>query len=290
MNLLALFALPVIGAVVISPLPNDTTIVYPDPKMPVVTFGQLTDVSKGKTSASTPQPTITVISKKPTRQSKKATQTIALLGDSMIDTLGPATDIINTSLKEVYPKTQFTFLNYGVGATNIEYGLERLTHDYTYLGQQIPALLSKQPDVVVIESFAYNPLSGGIKDLDKQWLTLGTIVTLIKTSLPKTKIVIAATISPNAKVFGDGAPAISFSAQDKIERVNVIQKYLENAIHFAQSFHLPLADVYHESLISGGNGNPQLINSGDHIHYSEEGRRLFAQKVAQAIIENRLLE
>jgi hypothetical protein len=272
---------------IITPLPDDTLVIYTNTKLPTVSFGAISNKTKdsNKLSHESIQNPI-----EKNRQTVKKNITIALLGDSMIDTLGSDLTFLKNDLALIYPNTKFTFYNYGVGATNISYGLERLTHDYVYLGNQVPALISRQPDIVVVESFAYNPLSDDQSSYDEYWLTLAHIVTLLKSSLPSTKIIIAATIAPNSRVFGDGAPAISFDSQDKVNRTNVIKKYLENAIAFARSQKLPLADVYHSSLDGSGNGTLNLINPGDHIHYSDAGRKLFSEKVARTIVDYRLLE
>lgn len=226
----------------------------------------------------------------PVRKTRSPHMTIALLGDSMVDTLGPDIPNLKASLTSLYPSTEFTLLNYGVGGTNIDYGLERLTNDYTYLGKPIPSLVSVKPDLVVVESFGYNPLSYNEGALDHQWLTLDAIVKTLEEHLPQVKVVIAATIAPNADVFGDGAPNLSYTPYEKQERVALIKTYLENATRYAKSQHLPLADVYHPSLDSRGNGTITYINPGDHIHYSDSGRTFFAKILSDTIITNTLLE
>ena len=51
------------------------------------------------------------------------------------------------------------------------------------------------PDVVVVESFAYNHWSGSQQDVDKQWVTLGKISDAIRGS--GAREVFLATIAPN---------------------------------------------------------------------------------------------
>lgn len=291
--LLTLFAASVFAAeTVLSPLADDA--LAQSVQTPTVTFGQLTtsfvpagDVLGATTEAApTPTPTPT-----PTpRPTRKKSFTIALLGDSMIDTLGPDVPALKSKLSSPYPGISFQLLNYGVGGTNIDYGLERITNGYTYLGEQKPSLASQNPDIVVVESFGYNPYPSEAGSLERHWLALAKIADTIKANLPATNIIIAATIAPDAKTFGDGAPGVSFSADDKRQRVDTIKKYLDNAVKFAQSQHLPLADAFHASLGSDGNGREVYINQGDHIHYSDAGRALMAQKIADAITANRLLE
>jgi hypothetical protein len=208
----------------------------------------------------------------------------------MIDTLGPNAPHLRDTLGKIYRQTEFHILNYGVGATNIDYGLERMTHEYTYLGTPFPPLVSTRPDILVVESFGYNPFPYDTGALDHHWLQLAHIMDVVRASLPGTRVIIASTIAPNSLKFGDGAPGLSFSLIDKYKRTTVIKKYLENAIKFAQSQKLPLADAYHPSLDLFGNGKLKYINAGDNIHYSDLGRQLFAQKVTETIMEYKLLE
>lgn len=201
----------------------------------------------------------------------------------MIDTMGPDLPAVQNKLSSLYTSTNFILLNYGVGGTNIDYGIQRISSSYTYLNSEFPSLASTHPDIVVLESFGYNPFPDADGGVNRHWLALSKAVSALHSAIPAVKVVIAATIAPNSKVFGDGALDIAFSPDDKIERTKIIKRYLENAVNFARSEHLPIADVYHASLDSGGEGNLTYINSGDHIHYSDKGRALFAERVVRAI-------
>ena len=264
MNLLSFIAFTVFAAsTVISPLQDNTPIATPIPAKPDISFGQITSIL-GETVEATPTPTPIIL--------KTATKsyTIAFLGDSMIDTMGPGLPAVQNNLTHLYPSTHFTLLNYGVGATNIDYGIERITSDYTYLGNHIPSLASTHPDIVVLESFAYNPFPNE-NGVDRHWLALAHAVDTIHATIPGAKIIIAATIAPHK------------SDLISPDHKNVIQSYLESTIAFAKSQHLPLADAYHASLDANGDGILSYINSGDHIHYSDSGRALFAKIVVNAL-------
>lgn len=292
--LLSLFASVIFAAeMILSPLADVTPMPTPIPQ-PKISFGSLVvptltpapiPVVLGvATQSATPTPTIT------TYQARQKHYAVALLGDSMIDTLGPDVPHLKRKLTSLFPGTTFTMLNYGAGATNIDAGLARITENYSYLENDIPSLLSQSPDIVVVESFGYNPYPFDTGALERHWLQLAAIVDMIESRLPATKIIIAATIAPNSQMFGDGAAGLAFSAQDKQERTQVIKGYLDSTVKFAQSQGLPLADAFHPSLMENGDGNVLYINGGDHIHYSDAGRDLFAQKVAEAITSNKLLE
>jgi len=299
---------------IISPLPDDMDL----PRLvadfqPRVSFGDLlnaipdTGLVLGATTSAvpvaTPSPTLRIqptatptatpaVENTQPRTAKKRTFTISLVGDSMVDTLGPIGGGLASRLNAVYPNATFTIINHGVGAENIDSGLRRLTGSYSYLGLGRNSVVSERPDVVVIESFGYNPYPlPDINDaLTTHWLRLAAMVDTIHRELPETKIVIAATIAPNWDVFGDGAPFINFSPEGKRTKVEEIKKYIENAIAFAKSQGLPLVDAYNPTLDATGNGKLQYINGGDHIHYSDSGRALFSQTVANTIISKRLLE
>ena len=218
---------------------------------------------------------------------KTGTYTIALLGDSMIDVMQTDLPQLASALKKYYPQAQFKLLNYGVGATNIEYGLARLTQNYTYLGKDFPSLLSQNPDIVVVESFAYNHWGGDQKSLNRQWLALGAITDTIKNQ-SQAKIVLAATIGPDENTLCDGIEGIYLFPEQKRETAQVIRAYLQNIINFANSQGYPLADAYHPSLDKQGNGQPVYINVGDHLHPSGPGGELLAGEIAEAIYQNKL--
>lgn len=273
-------------------------LVFPHPVLAKTSFGKLmatptpipisTPAVLGTTTFIGPVKPSVILTVK--QQIKKNSITIALLGDSMMDTLGPTAPALQTALKKLYPKKTFVIKNFGVGGTGIQYGIDRITNGYTYLGTSYPSLVETSPDIVVIESFGYNPFGDDAGTIDTHWLLLAKAVDTVKAQLPHAKIVMAATIAPNANRFGDGAQGLSFSVIDKWQRTTTIKKYLENTVRFATGEHLPLADAYHPSLMPDGNGNLMYINSGDHIHYSDKGRALMASKIAEAIAKNSLLE
>ncbi|RJR15315.1 SGNH/GDSL hydrolase family protein [Candidatus Microgenomates bacterium] len=210
----------------------------------------------------------------------KKAYTIGFLGDSMIDTLGPDMPEVKTALRRNFPGVTFTLINHGVGGANLEQVAAHLTNNYSYLNESRTAALDQNPDIIVIESAAYNHWDNTKSDLDRQWLTLAKMVDTIKARNPAIKIVIAATISPYCPTYTDGSADLP--VERKFVECEAVKAYLQNAIHFANSQNLPLVDAYHASLLGDGqeNGNPKYINEGDHIHPSEAGKRLFGEKLA----------
>lgn len=210
--------------------------------------------------------------------------TVAVLGDSMVDTLGPDLPHLKMALKNYLPNVSIHLYNFGVGASDIDAGLTRLTNSYVYLGETKNSVIGVNPDILIVESFAYNHWENTKSDLDRHWLTLAKIVDTVKNDSPDTKIVLAAAIAPYCPTFTDGSANLPEPRKNR--ECAAVKAYLQNLVNFAKSQKLPLADAYHASL-NGTEGNPKYINQGDHIHPSDAGKQLFSQKVAEQI--NRIL-
>jgi len=213
--------------------------------------------------------------------------TIAILGDSMIDTLRDFS-YLEKSLKSAYPQYIFNIINYGLGASNIEYGLFRLENGYQYLDEHHPSLLSQNPDIIIIESFAYNNFGNTQAGFDKHWLNLGALTTKIKQSLPQAKILLTSTIAPNSVIFGNGS-GTSFSALEKLQNTKTINLYLQNLINFSRSQNFPLADAYTPSL-KNQDGNPIFINQNDGIHPSSVGSQFFQNILFESLQKYKFVE
>lgn len=211
---------------------------------------------------------------------------LALLGDSMIDTLNDS--VCQASFQRYFPSIKFNYLKYGYGSTNIESAPKRLTENTTYLGQEKAPILSQSPDIIVIESFAYNNFGNSQSGIERQSQALKKMIDLIKEKSPNTKIILAATIAPNSITYGNGLKDYYFSSLEKVERTSTIKLYLQNLISFAQKNSLPLADAFHPSLF-GQNGLDDLISSTDHLHPSTLGTELFCDTVAKTILDNSLI-
>jgi lysophospholipase L1-like esterase len=227
-----------------------------------------------------------VVSQAPLRQGyagqAKKQFTIAVLGDSMVDTMGPGLPYLEKALKNYYPNYQFNLLNYGAGGTNIEYGIQRLTSDYEYLGKSIPALVSTHPDIVIVESFAYNPWGDQQTFLDKHWLAMAKVVDVLKAQT-QAKIMFMATIAPNKDNFGSGPAGVNWSKDQAWAHADKISKYLENTLRFAASQNIPVIDAYHPSIVNG-DGDLSYINPGDHIHPSVAGCEFIASLMAKKLL------
>lgn len=220
---------------------------------------------------------------------KTISYTIALLGDSMIQTLGEGLPSLKSELNLVYPSVDFTLLNYGLGSTNIDYGLKRLSDDYVYNDQTIIGLIKTHPDLVVVESFAYNNFGNTSKSLKQYALYLEEIANLIHEKLPASKLLFFATIAPNSTIFADGVENLNLTLEEKKEKTATIQMYLQEFIKFARDEQIPLADAYTLSLDENGEGKTMYINPDDHIHYSQKGDVFVSKVIRKAIEDNQFI-
>ena len=211
--------------------------------------------------------------------------TLALVGDSMIDTLSE--DICQNSLHKYFPATKFNLLKYGYGSTTIESVITRLSGSTTYLDKENSALLPLYPDIIVIESFAYNNFGNSQKGIERHNQSLKEITDLIREKSPSTKIVLASTIAPNSITYANGIKNIYYSAFEKIEKTNTIKLYLQNLINFAYKNNLPLVDAFHPSLVDQ-NGSDELIDPVDHLHPSNLGTELFCDTLGKSLKDNQL--
>lgn len=204
--------------------------------------------------------------------------TIAVFGDSMIETFGQDMPVLKKTLQKSFPNKAFNLLNFGQSATTIDNA-----------SSKIPDIIALKPDIIIIESFAYNNFGNTQSGFDRQWQHLSNITSQIKSALPHTKIILSATVAPNSITFANGIPGLHLSSLDKIERTKTIKLYLQNIVNFATSQNYLLANVYKQSLVRN-DGNPQLISSADNLHLSERGKEFFSSIVADTISQNKLIE
>lgn len=208
--------------------------------------------------------------------------TIILVGDSMVETLGPNTDKLREYLKSYYPNKTFGIFNLGKGSTNI-----------LSVQNQMDDILGREFEVIIIESFGYNPLSDlpleeGLK---KQTEALDKIVSTIRTAKSKAKvnsiIVFLATIAPNKDNYGKGA--VDLTPEERAKWVNERSAYIKNHREYAKTHDIPLIDVYNKSLNSEGTGDIQYIEGATFIHPNEKGIDLISKEIADYLYNNQIL-
>lgn len=206
---------------------------------------------------------------------------IALLGDSLVDTLFFAGEFweLRNMLEKTKPENRVQLLNYGVGTTDVELGLYRLTHDYEYKerGRFLPSLVSQNPDIIIVESFAYNHWTDSRADLDRYISTHQKILDTL-TNTDTAKVFLLSPIAPNKEIYTKGIPVLGWSEERRLREYETTKMYLEKFIEYARSTDKPLVDCYHASQ-KDGDGDPKYISNVDFLHNSAYGRQLNAEMI-----------
>lgn len=232
------------------------------------------------TPTPTPKPTPIVLKQALPRDA----YTIILVGDSMTESLGPNTNKLREYLEVNYPSKVFGINNLGEGSTNILSVQEKLEKDI---------LPSREFEVIIIESFGYNPLSDLTLEegLKKQTETLDKIVSSIREAKSKAKvnsiIVFLATIAPNWDNYGKGA--VNLSAEERRKWADERSAYINNHIQYAKSHDIPLINVYEKSLNAQGTGSLDYIEGATFIHPNEKGIELISKEIADFLFNNKIL-
>jgi lysophospholipase L1-like esterase len=219
-----------------------------------------------------------------------STYTLIFIGDSMTESLGENFDALRVNLKEYYPDKVFGLFNYGFGSTSILSTEERLNFETIYQGRTLPAILGRQFDVVLIESFGNNPLSEYPLEegLQKQTAALDYMVAEIADSHPGSLIVFVATIAPSQAYYGKGVVDLSALARNKW--ANERRAYIENHINYAKRHNIPLINVYEKSIDENGVTLIKYLDDGNYIHPSAAGVDLISQTIADFLHKNQILK
>lgn len=238
-----------------------------------------------------PQPTSTPakIIYSPPQITPADSYTIILVGDSMTKALGPNSDKLREFLAQYYPDKVFGIFNYGFAATNVLSLQERLENVSLYEGVSFPAILDREFDLIIIESFGHNPLSqfSLTEGLRVQNQTLEKAVRSLLATHPNSIIVFLATIAPSRAFYAQGA--VELSEEQRRSWAEERIAYIKNHLDYAQEHQIPLINVFETSLDDLGEANLAYIDQGDYIHPSKAGVALISWEIARYIFENRLL-
>lgn len=210
---------------------------------------------------------------------KKASYTIAIFGDSMVDTMGEKLEVLEETLLKKYPKTKFDLYNYGIGGQNVEQGLARFESSFVNRERQYPPLPQLSPDVLIIGSFSYNPFSP--HDRNKHYVLLKDLIAKAKSV--SFNVYLLAEIAPLKTGFGKGKNGVNMSEETALEHAKNIIEQLDDVISLSQAEGIPLINAYYDSRIDGSFGNPYFVNKDDGIHSSEAGNSLTAQLIVGKI-------
>ncbi len=259
-----------------------------EPKIAQIIYGQIQGVmtDDAVTSQANPPSAVDVPENTPTptptKKLSKSYYTIAVFGDSMVDTMGERLEYLEGALKEKYPDTTFFLYNYGIGAQNAEDGLKRFNEDFKYKDRNFPAISKIEEDVIIIGSFAYNPFSPHNKD--KHWLNLTQIVKEAQKKRDADVYLLAET-APLRRTFGKGPGGANWDEDTSFKHSGYIVEQLEATISLGKTLNVPVIDAYHKSLKEGSlkEGKRELVDTHDGIHPGVEGHKFIAEEIANSL-------
>lgn len=216
---------------------------------------------------------------------------IFLIGDSMTHAFGPRGGIFTELLTKEYPDRKFEVYNFAEAGYNIQQVSERFDEEIQASEELRWRPITSGdpvPNLIIIESFGYNPLSqlGRDEGMRKQEEVLTEIIKKLSERYPETVIMFLATIAPDKKTYSESATGADaqgrwIQAEERIE-------YITNHIDYAKEHNIPLIDAYHPSLDSEGDGDTVYINPDDDIHPSAEGLAHIARIMVKRIQEEKI--
>lgn len=234
------------------------------------------------TPSPTPMPQIAVRTQKIDEQTKtkKAEYKIAFYGDSMIETMGGGLPYLYKELKSKYPQTSFVLYNYGIGAENMVDAISRFGLPYEYKDRSFEPVGQLRPDIIVLGSYAYNPLTPF--DKNESWLLLADLISKAKAT--GAEVYLLAEQAPIKEGFATGIGGVNWPPEISDPHVEKILQGLDNAIGLAETTEIGLINVYEPSKAQDSKyGNPDLVAAHDGIHYSEQGQNFSAKLIAEAL-------
>jgi len=215
-------------------------------------------------------------------------RTVALLGDSMTDCWGDAKEL-RDELVRLRPQVEWDIENHGLGGTRLGYGLWRLSNDYDKNGARRACLSFGGPDLVLVESFAYNNRADGQGWVDEYLGVMREVVGMLRRTT-RAKVLLWNTIAPDREHFIE--PVLAFHAtsfERRREMADEVTLYQNALRELARAQGWAFADVAGET---SRRSEPLAlwINQSDGIHPSRAGYKLCAQVLGEALERENLLD
>jgi hypothetical protein len=217
---------------------------------------------------------------------------IAVLGDSMFERWGKGCPALEEELKRQYPRGEFIVENHGVEGSRAGNGLWRVTNDYRVGDELRTALCSFDPDITVVESFAYSNRIDGPEGLSEYRDILRRIVEEIRATT-KSKVLFCLALPPHRERFLENSALFLNTSRATRQRfADDVKLYLEEARRIAQDEEWPLADAVAEieKRIASGEKMRRVIDQNDNWHPSPYGLIVQAQVIVRAVDTHRMID
>lgn len=218
--------------------------------------------------------------------------TISLLGDGIFDRWGDDCEELQDELTRLYSHSSFTIENHGLTGSRVGNALWRVTANYEKDGVKKKNLAYCNPDVVVVESFAYTQFWDGPEGLGEYRDLLRRIWDeLDKASSAKRLFCLAP--PPIRDRFMEGIR--NFQNTSKAQRgrfADGVKMYLDEAQAIADDEGWPAIDINEEVMkrVNEGHSPRRFVDNQDHVHLSKFGFEQAARAIVRGIDMNRFIE
>lgn len=223
--------------------------------------------------------------------STKPTYKLFLLGDSMTVALSSYGGQFNTAINALYkPGNKFVDIyNYARSSTSVLSLEEAISTKQHIFNETFDPLLGQDFDVLLVESFGYNPLSQFPREegLKRQREELTKFMTTITKTHPKSAVIFYTTIAPNKRNYARGT-LLGLSVEDRTLQAEERMAFMQNHIAYANAHNIPVINIMEKSL-KDGDGNLAYINPDDYIHPSAVGVNFIGDELARYIYESGIL-
>ena len=253
-----------------------------------------TVVESLSTATVTPEPTVEppfTTYKAPDLPQKDA-YVIVMVGDSMTHALGPHGGTFSEFMNQKYkPHGKGIVIdNYANPSTSILTINKAMNTKTTYWDATFEPLLAREFDLILIESFGYNPMSQFSLDvgLKRQKEILDETMKNLQKAQPEARVMFVATIAPNKYKYALPVDPDT-TLEDRTGVVNERMTYIKNHIDYAKEHNIPIVNIFEKSLNAEGDGDLKYINPHDYVHPSALGVDFIGQEITDYIYENQII-
>jgi hypothetical protein len=211
---------------------------------------------------------------------------IILYGDSMTEYLHRPPRMLADALRDLNPGLDYELSNWAIGGTRAELVLYRLLYEFWHGRERMLPLSQSQPDVLVIESCAFNNANDKHEGLDNFRHIWNQILAVCREQAPQARIVIYLTISSSPLVPEERANRLLFRALPEVfvNRHKWREIYQDVFEQWAGEVGVEIVNVREEVKRQEALGVPrEHWISADGVHPNPAGVELISRWIARAI-------
>ena len=217
---------------------------------------------------------------------------IVLIGDDTISRWGPHCAPLAEELNRIFIRNTFHVENCGVAGSRAGHGIYRVSHDYRdESGALHPCIAQGNPDLVIVESFAYTNCNDDAEGLTDYREVLRNLWNEVERTTAA-KMMFLVSLPPDRERFLENSDFFFNTPKATRQRMADRAKlYLEEAINIARDEEWPLADAYSETLkaVAKGDRLRRYINQSDCVTPSGYGYAMMARVLAREIDAHRMV-